>query len=196
MTWGANEWGLTSQMATTLILFFTFLIIVWYAWETRKLAKVSSDNLRIATLPGLKCEVTDFNEQIGKGNVVLENLSNKPCFFWLEVRAYQIENENDWTKDSSLLIQLKREVDPLGYYDGSQRRFMQPGDRFIGVFCLGAMCTPLLVGYVVAVETLLWATGDDRVHTKNDSKVLAYGPKRWILRPTQVQHQTRVQLIF
>jgi len=191
-TLGKGEW----KMVTNLILFFTLLAIVWYAWEARKLAMISSDNLRISTLPGLKCEVTNFNENNGIGNILFTNRSDKPCFFWLQVRGFRVNTQDDWTKSPSELVPLRREPDPLGYYDGAQRRFMQPDDKFEGVFSLDEIGAVLREGKDVAVETLLWVTSDNRVITKDNAKSLRYDPKRWILRPSGAQPQTRIQLIF
>lgn len=181
----------------TLILFLTLIAVVWYAWQTRRLAVISSDNFRISALPGLRCTVTAFDEHSGFGNIFLLNRSDKPCFFWLMVRAFRVNTPEDWTKSPAELTPLRRDsADPLGYYDGSQRRFMQPEETIIGVFPLDEIGSVLRGGQSVAIETLIWVTSDNRVTNKNDNKVIVYDPKRWILSPQGVQVQTRVLPIF
>ncbi len=181
------------QMVATVVLVF---ITKEYAKKTSEIARISGDNLRITTLPGISCMVTNFDEHGGFGNIWYKNHSSKPCFFWLEVRGFRVNTREDWVKRPSELTPLRREPDTLGYCDGTKRRFLQPGDDFIGIFTLDEIGSVLRERQNVAIETLLWVTGDDRITEKNDPKVLAYDPKRWVLCPNEVQTQTRVQLIF
>lgn len=67
-----------------VVLFLTFIVIIWYSWETRQLRKVTQKQLELNILPILSVEqITDklIIKNIGKSpalNVAIDSIKDRP----------------------------------------------------------------------------------------------------------------------
>ena len=179
-------WGLIVQFAT-------LGVVLLYTYATFKLAKTANDSLRVSTLPLLNYEVVDFIINTNQGIGRFKNSNLRPAFFWIEVRGYRIQNPEDHLRNANELQRLHRNPDAHGFYDGSQRQFFAPGDQINGWFTLDEIGEALRAGQGALIEVSLWVTGDDKVIKRDNPRVLAYPPTRWLLDPNQPQQRvTRI----
>ncbi len=103
------------QLSVAIILFFTFLAIVWYAWKTRDLWKETVRQTEIQLTPYIILDYTD--------NLICRNIGNSSAIN-VEISTFEAID-----KDSEKLI-FRVTFPPLYVLEPKQEKIIEPEIKF------------------------------------------------------------------